>query len=368
MANLPKRVLKLKLARFEPSLFPQDEWRRGKLADAISQWLRRQFRQFGGVISSLIFTSDEVQVEWIPSQESDTSGPIVAMLGRGEVREAIILMELLLSDDPDNTAMLYNLGMAYSDTGALDRSIVVLRRLLALEPANTNARVALGVALTRQEKNEQALVELQRAVSEAPDNPWAQRNLGACLLKLRQAEQAVEPLRKATELNPTDERAWYGLAQALELTGDIAGADAAYIKVLDIDEFGEMAELARQGRTELAGQTFRTVPPGIPGAPRMDAVMYCLGALERFEKMTPEEVQRVGFEIALLGKSGLDVNNSAPNYRLRTLPGEFSGLHLVSIMYVAFQQIAPGQDVGFNLAAEYEMALAMRRSGKSTDK
>jgi tetratricopeptide (TPR) repeat protein len=211
--------------------------------------------------------------------------------------------------------------------------------------------------LTRQDKNEQALVELQRAVSEAPDNPWAQRNLGACLLKLRQAEQAVEPLRKATELNPTDERAWYGLAQALELTGDIAGADAAYIKVLDINEFGEMAELARQGRTQLAGQTFRA-------APRMDAVMYCLGALERFEKMTPEEVQRIGFEIAMLGKSGLDVNNSAPSYRLRTLPGEFSGLQLVSIMYVAFQQIAPGQDVGFDLATEYEMALAMRRAGK----
>ena len=43
------------------------------------------------------------------------------------------------------------------------------------------------------------------------------------------------------------------------------------------------------------------------------------------------------------------------------MPGEFSGLQLVSIMYVAFQQIAPGQDAGFDLAREYEMALAMRR-------
>jgi len=357
MTHLPKRVLNLKLARFDPSLFPQEARRRVKLADAVSQWLRKHFRPFGGVISLLTFTPDEVRVEWIPGSESDTRGPLAAMLQRGEVREAIILMELLLSDDPDNTEILYNLGMAHSDTGALDRSIVVLRRLLALEPANTNGRVALGVALSRQDKNEQALVELQRAVIEAPHNPWAQRNLGACLLKLRQAEQAVEPLRKATELNPTDERAWYGLAQALELTGDIAGADAAYVKVLDIDEFSEMAELARQGRTRLAGQTFRAVP-------RMDAVMYCVGALERFEKMTPEEVQRVGFEIAKLGRSGLDINNSTPSYRLRALPGEFSGLHLVSLMYVAFQQIAPGEDIGFDLATEYEMALAMRRAGK----
>ena len=27
-------------------------------------------------------------------------------------------------------------------------------------------------------------------------------------------------------------------------------------------------------------------------------MIYCLGTLERFAKMTPDEVQRVGFEIA----------------------------------------------------------------------
>ncbi len=361
MADLPMRVLKLKLARFDPGLFPPDERKRAKLTDAISQWLRKHFRPFGGVIASLAFTSDEVQVEWIPPSESDIRAPLVAMLQRGEVREAIVLMELFLSDDPDNKEILYNLGMAYSDTGALDRSIVVLRRLLALDGTSINGRVALGVALSRQGRNEEALVELQRAVVEAPDNPFAQRNLGACLLKLGQAQQAVEPLRIAAALSPADGRAWYGLAQALESSGDAAGADAAYIKAMEIDKFGEIAELARQGRSRLAGRTFRAA---LPDMPRVDTVMYCRAALEQFEKMTPEEVQRVGFEIATLGRSGLDVNDATPKYRLRTLPGEFTGLQLVSLLYVAFQQIAPGADVGFDLSREYEMALAMRREGK----
>jgi hypothetical protein len=65
--------------------------------------------------------------------------------------------------------------------------------------------------------------------------------------------------------------------------------------------------------------------------------MYCLGALERFTKMTPDEVRKVGFEIAVLGMSGLDVNDPAPKHRLKSLPGEFSGPQLVSIHYVSFQ-------------------------------
>ena len=76
-------------------------------------------------------------------------------------------------------------------------------------------------------------------------------------------------------------------------------------------------------------------------------------------------VQKVGFEIAGLGMNGLDVNDPTPKYRLRTLPGEFSGLQLVSIQYVAFKQFAPDQDIGFDPSNEYRMALEMyeRRSG-----
>lgn len=120
----------------------------------------------------------------------------------------------------------------------------------------------------------------------------------------------------------------------------------------------------RYDMRELAGESFRSA---LPGLPRVDAVMYCLGALEKFADMTPDEVQKVGFEIGILGMSGLDTNDSTPKYRLRSLPGEFSGLHLVALMYVAFQQIAPGQDVGFDLAREYEMALTLYEGRAAKD-
>jgi len=77
--------------------------------------------------------------------------------------------------------------------------------------------------------------------------------------------------------------------------------------------------------------------------------------------MSHPEIQKIGFEIAILGQSGLDTNDSSQKYTLRSMPGNFSGLELVSMMYVAFKIVAPEQDVGFDLAREYQAALEMHR-------
>jgi hypothetical protein len=75
---------------------------------------------------------------------------------------------------------------------------------------------------------------------------------------------------------------------------------------------------------------------------RPDVMMYITGALDRFADMSTKDVQAIGFEIAILGQNGLDINNPDRKYTLRLLPGEFSGLHLCSIMCAAFKQFAPG--------------------------
>jgi hypothetical protein len=56
---------------------------------------------------------------------------------------------------------------------------------------------------------------------------------------------------------------------------------------------------------------------------------------------------------------GLDINDSTQKYSLRSMPGKFSGLHLLCFQFVAFQQIAPGKDMGFDLSAEYSTARSL---------
>ena len=97
----------------------------------------------------------------------------------------------------------------------------------------------------------------------------------------------------------------------------------------------------------------------MPGVERMDAVMYCLSALEKYADMSADQVQKIGFEIAILGTSGLDINDSTQKYTMHSLPGKFSGLHLLCYQYVAFKQIAPGKDIGFDLSAEYRTAHSL---------
>jgi hypothetical protein len=142
------------------------------------------------------------------------------------------------------------------------------------------------------------------------------------------------------------------------MADDTHAADAAYHRVLQIDEYSDVADKARQRLTALAESKFHAIGRG---AERMDAVMYCVSAMEALEGKPLAEIQKIAFEIAVLGTRGLDVNDSTVKYRLRSLPGEYSGLNLLCIEYVAFQQFAPGQDIGFDLSKEYQAAVGLSK-------
>ncbi len=49
-------------------------------------------------------------------------------------------------------------------------------------------------------------------------------------------------------------------------------------------------------------------------------------------------------------------------YTLKSLPGKFSGLHLLAIMYTAFRQIDPTMETGADFDAEYKAALDLQKS------
>ncbi|MFC2106438.1 hypothetical protein ACFLS0_06790, partial [Candidatus Bipolaricaulota bacterium] len=150
-----------------------------------------------------------------------------------------------------------------------------------------------------------------------------------------------------------------GLAQAREARGKISEADEAYIKVVELDGSGDVGEMARQARSRIAREEYEK---RAEGGVRMDAVMYCLAALERFQPVSEDEVRNVTLEIALLGRSGLDVNDPSKQYNLSSLPDQYSGLQLVCMMYVGFKVLGIEQDAGFDLSGEYDAALKLHQN------
>jgi tetratricopeptide (TPR) repeat protein len=356
MALFRKHTLSLDLNNDTLSFF-FPEAGNAKNHDAIADRVRSTFNNLNGVIETLTIGATKIEMHWNDDlSKSDNLDKIAAILTQGNYLDGILLLELFLSEDPDNPDLLYNLGMAYSDQNKLSHSIELLSRLISVKPDHVNGRVALGIALVRNNQEEEGVRELQTAAQKEPENLWAHRNLGGGLMRLKRFPEAAEHLRIATELSPQDQQVWYGYAQALEALDNIEAADKAYIQTIEIDGFSKIADLARKARSNIAKGTFRK---NAPGALRMDAVMYCVGALEMFEAMSVAQVQKIGFEIAMLGTRGIDVNNPESRYSLKSLPGEFSGLHLLSIQYVAFKKIAPTQDIGFDLSVEYQAALKL---------
>jgi hypothetical protein len=112
--------------------------------------------------------------------------------------------------------------------------------------------------------------------------------------------------------------------------------------------------VARKATNTLAQKSLQKSGPD--GSRRPDAVEYCVAAITEFRCRPLDEVKQIAFEIAAFGRGGIDVHDPEKKYRLDSLPGEFCGLQLVCLMYVGFQMVAPGTDVGIDLSREYSSA------------
>ncbi|MBN1236654.1 MAG: hypothetical protein JW999_11515 [Methanotrichaceae archaeon] len=126
--------------------------------------------------------------------------------------------------------------------------------------------------------------------------------------------------------------------------------------VLAMEAPEELRALARNGLREIAVRELKA------RGPRMDAVFYLLDAMRQFAGKSLDEVREVTFEIGMLGKYGLDINDPQESHVLRALPGRtFSALELLCIMYAGFKRIEPGMDIGVDLGEEWGMAERLWR-------
>jgi len=278
------------------------------------------------------------------------------LLAAGQLDEARIYLEEFLRQDPDNPALLYNLGLCYVDLGQLDKGIELLNRSLQIAPQHSNACVALSIAYQKKGDLAQAKAFISRALAIDPKNPVALKNLGAILGREGDSLRALYYLRQSYQANPQDPQTVYGLAFAYMEMGDIEPAQKHFQMELDMPAPEELRSLARNGLREIAVRELKA------RGPRIDAVFYLLDAMRLFAGKTLDEVREIAFEIGLQGQYGLDINDPKETRVLRSLPGKtFSALELLCIMYAGFKRIEPGIDIGVDLGEEWEMAERLGR-------
>ena len=94
----------------------------------------------------------------------------------------------------------------------------------------------------------------------------------------------------------------------------------------------------------------------------MAVVVYMVEALRYFKDRSKKEAQDAGFEIAELGRSGINPE-SEERYSLTSIPGAaFSGWKLLAYMYVTWSIFKPEVvgELQLDFEEEYEVALRFK--------
>jgi tetratricopeptide (TPR) repeat protein len=352
MPDIPHDI-QFPLADFDRSQLPEDqrELQGDAYLQAIREHLAGQFVGQGGA-AEVAVTHDRVIIRW---KESDKAESLAVQganyLKQGNSEKGIATLRLALQREPDDAGALFNLGMALGEDHP-GEALELLRRLVAIEPDYPGAWVALGVAQGHGQQWDASIQSFREAVARHPQDAFARKNLGAALSQAGQLDEARDHLKAAVVRLPSDAQAWLNLAMNLEQSGVSSEAETAYQRVITLDPGGHLAEKAEAGRNRITQVKFRKAG----GELRQDVLTYCGDALRMFEAMQKEEVQRVTMEIAMLGAKGFSVNDPSKKYQLRSLPGDFTGLHLLCLEYVGFKIIDATVDIGFDISAEYAEA------------
>ncbi|UWZ84581.1 tetratricopeptide repeat protein [Occallatibacter riparius] len=147
---------------------------------------------------------------------------------------AIIAFNHVLKIDPRRPGMHYRIGRVYlrrynearrpEDREQAEREF---NAELEIDPNNGNAAYELAQMAADDNKLEEAKTRFEQVVQRFPDFEQALVGLGGVYLQAQNSAQAVQPLKQATKLDPSDEVAWYRLAQAERGAGNREGAQMA---------------------------------------------------------------------------------------------------------------------------------------------
>jgi tetratricopeptide (TPR) repeat protein len=133
-------------------------------------------------------------------------------------------LEVAYSIEPNDKGVITALSYLLLEGGEPARAAEILKHGIALFPQSSGLHNRLSAALVRSGEKEQALSHAEIAAKLDPASVAAQLNLGSLLLLNGHSQAAIDVYKKSTSNWPQDADAHYLLSQALEGTGDRAGA------------------------------------------------------------------------------------------------------------------------------------------------
>jgi tetratricopeptide (TPR) repeat protein len=213
-----------------------------------------------------------------------------ALIGKGQVEEAIACWRKAIELDPKLVPAHANLGLALYGKGQLDEAIACFRTAVALSPKDALAHLSLGAGLGRKGQLDEAIACYRTAIALNPKYPNPHYNLGNALKGKGKVDEAIECYRKAIALDPKYANAHYNLGIALKGKGKVDEAIECYRKAIELDPKHTEAHnnlgaaLHRKGEVEEAVACWRKAieldPKLVPAHTNLGLALYGKGQLD----------------------------------------------------------------------------------------
>ncbi len=205
--------------------------------------LSRSLQSFGGIFSasSLKITSRFVAgatllclLTALPGRAADTPASLgaavrpnnlgVAYMNQQKGEDALAQFKLAIAADPSLAVPHMNAGIVDLVLQHLPESKAELDRAAKIDPTNPRVWYNLGLLERAQSNCEASIAAFEQVIKLDPNSADAYYFLGSCYLERQDFAKAAEEYREAIRINPMHPSAEFGLARALQRSGDPAEA------------------------------------------------------------------------------------------------------------------------------------------------
>lgn len=156
----------------------------------------------------------------------------------GEIDNAILEIEKLIKDEPNNAAYYGLLAELYEEKGESGKSLALYKKVLEIDPDNENIRFALYAYYKDSGEVEKAFFELKKAF----ENPNAAIDTKVQILlgylktgDAKTKEQGEELAKILVKAHPDDSKSYTAIAEIYVQKGKNKEALAAYKKSVDLE-------------------------------------------------------------------------------------------------------------------------------------
>lgn len=153
----------------------------------------------------------------------------------GKHEDALVILELLLLEDPSNVSALEEVADNELSLERYDRAETAATQAVSLDPASYTGHYILGFVRSHQEKWDEAFKRLKEANRLKPNNPEILRCLGWVLFNRQERPQGIVTLERALNLDHDNTLTLCDLGVAYLEMRNFGKARALFLRALDLD-------------------------------------------------------------------------------------------------------------------------------------